>query len=293
MAENPNTQLRAGNEELTPTDRIARILHDQIVSGSVFLSAFDRLTTDKKDVTLLVGNEVDRAGVVGENKEIPLAETDQTEVKSEPVKYAQMRKISNEAIADTTPGILERNTKKLASAIYKGIDEDFLTAAKQTDVNKTAPTGVLNHAELKSAGEVKDNLDAVKDAVAEIADAEGSASLFIVHPLDAAEMRKIKVKLADKTDGNTYLLQGDQIADGLTVIEHKAMTRGTALIADREAVTAVVRKTMDVKLFDQRYAEFDATGVRGTFRASWVVTAPGKLRTVKVPTKATVKADDK
>ncbi|MGW1770294.1 phage major capsid family protein [Streptomyces sp. NPDC002104] len=291
MAENPNTQLRTGNEQLTPTDRIAKILHDQVVSGSVFLSAFDKVTTDKKDVTLLVGNEVTRAGVVGENKEIPTADTDQTEVKSEPVKYAQMRKISNEAIADTTPGILERNTRKLASAIYKGIDEDFLTAKVQTDKNATAPTGILNVTGLESAGEVKDNLDAVMDAKAAIADAEGNASLFVIHPLDAAEMRKIKVKLADKSEGNFYLLAGDQIADGLTVIEHKAMKKGMALIADREAVTAVVRKTMDVKLFDQRYAEFDATGVRGTFRASWLVTSVAKLRTVKVPTKAAAESN--
>ncbi|MCX5203007.1 phage major capsid protein [Streptomyces sp. NBC_00237] len=283
-----NTQNRQGElSELTFEQRLAKILHDQITTGSSFLSAFDTETISAQSMKVLVGTGEGRAAVVGELDEIPVGKDDVSEVDVEPVKYGKMRVLSSELIDDSNPNAISRATAKLAGEIYRGIDDDFLNAPTQTDKNKKACTGILQG--LTAKGEVKDNLDAVMDAKAEIADAEGSASLFIVHPLSAAEMRKTKVKLADKTEGNTYLLSGNDFADGLTVIESKFMPQGKALIADRTAVTAVIRKTMDIKTDASRYFENDAVAVRGLFRAAWIITAKDKMRLITVPKK---KADE-
>ncbi|GAA3029240.1 hypothetical protein GCM10020229_45850 [Kitasatospora albolonga] len=285
MAINPKSQARPDNPVVLPETRIATMLHEHIVGGSDFFGLFSRQDISTQSVKLLVGTKVTRAGVVGEGETIPSKKDTASEVECAPVKYGEMGRLTQENIDDSNPSVLERRVRRIADAITLGADDDFLNAAKPESgkENSSPNAGILLGVE--SAGEIKDNLDAVKDAKAAIRLARGTASVFIVHPTSANALRKIKRKLADGTDSNEYLLQGDTIADGLRVVESEHMKAGLALIADTGAATVVVRKATEVKLLTELYAETDEIGCRGTFRAGWLVTNADQLRTVKVPTK--------
>lgn len=288
-------KIRADYDNMTPEQRFSDILHEEVIKSSAFLGAFNKRTINRESAVLLIGNAQPRVGVVGEAQEIPTIDVaDVTTVKVFPVKWAGMEILSNEVINDSDPSVMARNTQKLSGGVAKGFDFDFLNA-KTPDTGKEmeeAPAGILNG--LVARGEIgltgaSANLDAVKMAKAEIADADGSASLFVIHPLDAAKMRTMKVNLGSAKDSNQYLLDDSGTIAGLTVLEHKAMRRGKALIADRAAVEVIVREGTEVKLLSERYAELDCTGVRTKFRATYKVTAPQKLRLITVPTDAQAK----
>ncbi|MFF2123710.1 phage major capsid protein [Kitasatospora sp. NPDC058184] len=289
-------KTRKNYDNMTPEQRFSDILHDEIVSASKFLGAFNSRTTNREKCVLLIGNAQPRVGVVAEGKSIPTVDVDDlTPITVYPVKWAGMDILTNEVIADSDPSVMARNTAKLSGAVAKGFDDDFLNAPKPgagKDQDQ-APAGILTgltaSGEIAATGE-KANLDAVHTAKAEIEDADGSASLFVVHPMDAAELKKIKVNLGNTKDTNQYLLDDSGSIAGLTVITHKAMPKGKALIADRGAVEVIVREGTEVKLLTERYADLDSTGVRTKFRATYKVTAPKKLRLLTVPT---AKADEK
>lgn len=217
------------------------------------------------------------AGFVPEGEEIDQTNAAFDQVKITTDKVSVLTRISREAI--NQPGAAARIAKSMSRSVISAADAAFLS-------NAADPSGLLNVAEIATAGDLggatDGNLDALFDAIGVIENAGGTATHLIVNPLDWAKLSKIKTV----TGSNVSLLSDAHTAAlralaGVPVIAHKAMTVGSALLLDQSEIAAALGGVMLARS-DDAFFTSDSVAVRATWRIGWSVVRASRLQKLTV-----------
>lgn len=165
---------------------------------------------------------------------------------------------------------LSRSIVRYANAAFLGNADD--------------PTGLLNDTNIIDGGIIEANLDPVVDAIAGIEASYGQASTIIAAPDAWASLSKLKTG----TDFNSALLgagveAGQRQLLGLPVLVTPAMTSGSVLVLDRNAV---IGASSGIRLARSEDAFFtaDVVAVRVTWRLGWAVMRPERVVKLAVTT---------
>lgn len=265
------TSPRAWRPDITaylPGDVIpdALILTHAIVAG--------RIEGDEPAVRVPFVADDGTVGIVAEGAEIPDANQAFDEVVVTTDKVAALGKYSYETLAQ--PEAARLVTDSLTRSVTRKANRLFLG-------NASNPTGLLNLAGVTDAGDVKDSLDAVVDAVAGIEAAGGTATHIVAAPDAWANLSKLK----DGSSSNRSLIgAGTESAArallSIPVTISPDMPEGELLVIDRNTVVAAV-SDVRVARSEDAYFSSDVVAIRVTFRLGWDVMRPERVARLSTP----------
>lgn len=206
--------------------------------------------------------------VVAEADPVPDAAQQFDEVVVTTVKVGALGKYSYETLAQ--PEAARLVTDSLTRSVVRKANQAFLGGV-------SAPTGLLNIADITDAGLVDTDLDPVVDAIAGIEAAGGTPTGIIASPTAWASVSKLKVA----TDSNASLIgAGVESATrsllSVPVTVSPDMTEGDLLVIDRNTVVAAVSQVRVARSEDAYFAN-DVIGIRVTFRLGWDVMHPDRV----------------
>lgn len=208
------------------------------------------------------------AGFVPEGEEIPVAGGQLAEVTISTDKVAVLTTVSRELAAQ--PGAAERIARSLQRSVTAKADAAFLG-------NTGGPTGLFNLPGIPTVGTLGGDLFAAYDAVAAIESDGGTPTHLLVNPGDWGTLSKIpegtgsaRSLLANVHDAATRSLAG------VPVIVHAAVPQGEALMLDKAEVVAAYGQ-LQLARSEDAFFEYDAVGIRATFRLGWNVVRTARL----------------
>lgn len=215
------------------------------------------------------------AAVVPEGEEIEVDNPELAEVAFNTAKLAVLARVSNEQLYQGgTSSVL---TNSVSRSLTRGADDLLLQGNADAGV-----TGLLDATGVQDGGPLGDSLDTLADALAAIETAGGTAAAIVAHPLDYAELRKLKV-----SEGANVSLLGAAADDiqprvlGVPVYRSASARQGTLLVVDPGAVASAVSNAT-ITVDQSRYFEYDASAVRGTIRLGASLVREGRAVTLSI-----------
>lgn len=213
------------------------------------------------------------AGFVEEGTEITFGGGQLDQVAISTHKIASLSMVSRELVAQK--GAAERIAQSMRRAVTANADQAYLN-------NPSAPTGLFQIAGIATAGALGTDLFSAYDAVATIEADGGQATHLLMNPTDWGTLSKLPV-----ADGSNQSLLANihdaaqRSLAGVPVIVHSAVPAGQALMLDSSEVVAAYA-TLDLARSDDAYFEYDAVGIRATWRIGWEIVRPARLQKLTV-----------
>lgn len=262
------------NETYLPSDHAGLV--DLVVDEkSVLFQIATVLNTDKQDVRVPLWTNDPDVDFTAEGAVIPLTQGAVAELVISPVKVAARVELTNEAVMDSTPAVLDIYGRSLARSIVNKTDARFFSSSAAVPAVSFEGLGALAGVQnVASSGWV--NLDAVHDAKGAITAAGGTAT-HIVLATDLATALA-KAKTADNSNVGLF----DSVQDGLALAGLKTIVTphvapGEAWIFSKDTIFAVRRLGTQVTKSVDAAFDRDSVQLRATTRISWGSAAPGHI----------------
>jgi len=217
----------------------------------------------------------DEAKFVGEGQEIEEGAPDLASTLVHTGKITQLIRVSREQMSQAN--VADQLAASVTRAVTRAANAAYIAQPAPTGGDVTPPAGLLNIDGIVNLGTVGDNLDALVDGLAVLAENYATPTHFVVAPSTWAELLKLKVA----ADSNASLLgagttAADRFLFGLPVIVDVAVPPGRGLIIDRTAIVSAVGP-VTVATSEHLYFNSDAIAVRCTWRFGANVVRPERI----------------
>ena len=247
-------------------EQVSSLLIQPLETASIVLAAGPRIfdTASPLRIPKLVGSGT--PAWVGESEQIPddyTAEFDEVRLMPDDRKSVKViTRYSNELARQSIVGLDSVLRSRLVNDVSSMIDDAFLNG----DGTGDSVLGLFNQPGTEAAPLDLTNADSFLDALAVTTAAEVTPNRWFLNAQDFIEVRKLK-------DGNQrYLLESDLTRDAtyrlfnIPVTVSNKVPAGRALLADVSQIAVARDTNPQIKILDQRYAEFDQQAIRVTAR---------------------------
>jgi hypothetical protein len=192
-----------------------------------------------------------------------------------PVKVAARVELTNEAVMDSTPAVLDIYGRSLARSIINKVDGRFFSSDAAVAGTSFEGVGALGGVQ-EISGAAWQNIDAVHDAKGAIAAAGGTATHIVIAPDLSTALAKAKT--ADNSNVGLFDSVGDGLSlAGLTTIVSPHVAAGEAWIFSKDTVFAVRRLGTQVTKSVDAAFDRDSVQLRAVTRLSWGSAAAGHI----------------
>lgn len=211
------------------------------------------------------------------------------QITATPRKLAALQAISNEALADSNPALLDVVAAGLVRSIGAKLDLGFFEGSGSAPEIRGLKnvSGIGSDALGTTDGAVPTSLDEIADAIGALAAANANPGAIVMHPRTWTTLSKLK----ELTTGSNKSLLQDTLAQGITrslygVPVHLtsqisiAETQGgssdcsSIYVFDPAEVVAVIREDVRVEKDSSRLFNTDQSEIRAIMRADLVVPNP-------------------
>jgi len=260
MPGSPGLTAQWGVEEWAP------VLIEALAAEAVLLRAgANRITTTGRAVhvpRLLVHP---RADWTEELRALPSDEGEADTLDLAPFKLGNVVTLSNESIADSSVGELDRVGAAMVRGVAVSLDSTAFSAARAA-ANRS-PAGLLDY-ELPNGEVERVTISAVVRAAGSIVGAGGVPNAVIVSPEDLTSLRLEALTGAYATLADPTAPGIERIA-GAALYPTPAFRAGTALIADMRYVAVAVRRDATAEFSPDAGFGSDATLARVVMRVDY------------------------
>lgn len=239
---------------VTPEQWAAFVLDHLAHESVVLMAGATRIDTDSK--TIHVPRLTDDGGVdwYDELEEITNDAPDGDDLKLTPKKIANLVRLSNESVGDSSPSVLDATGGAMLRAIALEAD-----AAIFHTKGEKAPVGIMDNseAELPSLPSEEVNYVGLVKGAGKVREAGGRPDAGFVSPSDYTTLQL-------EEDGfNRPLLQAvtdgpAPVIAGLSIYPTPALEAGEALVAEARQIVVAVRKDASVEF--STHAAFTSDG---------------------------------
>lgn len=258
--------LNSGLETAWTPEDYGRLVDLVIAEKSIAFKAGTVIATDKETFRTPILTADPAVGWYGENTQITLTDPDTDELVIVPKAVKGLTQISNEAAADTNPGVADQVARGLARNVAKKIDAAFFG---NTVTN--GPSGLLSLAGVNvvDTGSVTlTSLDPFHEAKAAALADGAEITVFILAPDVALTLAKAKTA----TGSNQGLL--DNVGDGVTlagvpVLVSTDVAAGNAWGLDSSQILVIQRTGTEIARSKDSAFSYDAVQVRATARVGF------------------------
>lgn len=247
-------------------EQVSSLLLQPLETASIVLAAGPRVfdTASPLRIPKLVGSGTPEW--VGESEQIPddyTASFDEVRLMPEDRKSVKIiTRYSNELARQSIVGLDAVLRARLVNDVSSLLDDAFLNGTGSDDT----VTGIFNQPGTQSAPLDLSSPDTFLDALAVTTAAEVTPNRWFINAGDFIEVRKLK------DQNGRYLLESDLTRDAtyrlfnIPVTVSNKVPQGKALLADISQVAVARDTNPQIKILDQRYAEFDQQAIRVTAR---------------------------
>lgn len=247
-------------------EQVSSLLIQPLETASIVLAAGPRIfdTASPLRIPKLVGSGT--PAWVGESEQIPdnyTAEFDEVRLMPEGRKSVKViTRYSNELARQSVVGLDAVLRSRLVNDVSSMIDDAFLNGTGADD----SVTGIFNQPGTQSAPLDLTSADTFLDALAVTTAAEVTPNRWFLNAQDFITVRKLK------DNNGRYLLESDLTRDAtyrlfnIPVTVSNKVPAGKAVLADISQVAVARDTNPQIKILDQRYAEFDQQAIRVTAR---------------------------
>ncbi|WP_218220234.1 phage major capsid protein [Nesterenkonia sp. Act20] len=247
-------------------EQVSSLLIQPLETASIVLAAGPRIfdTASPLRIPKLVGSGT--PAWVGESEQIPddyTAEFDEVRLMPEGRKSVKViTRYSNELARQSVVGLDAVLRSRLVNDVSSMIDDAFLNGDGLND----SVTGIFNQPGTQSAPLDLASADTFLDALAVTTAAEVTPNRWFLNAQDFITVRKLK------DQNGRYLLESDLTRDAtyrlfnIPVTVSNKVPAGKAVLADISQVAVARDTNPQIKILDQRYAEFDQQAIRVTAR---------------------------
>lgn len=279
----------------TPTE-FASYFFDKLTATSVGLRSGFRVIRTNRD-TLTVPHWTADTTVAWTAEAGTITSTDATadQITATPRKLAGLQAITNEAIADSNPAVLDLVASGLVRSVGLKLDLGFFqgsgTPPEITGLANVA--GITTNTGLGTNGASPSSLDPIAEAIGSLAQANAEAGAIVMHPRTWATLIKIK----ELSSGSNKPVLQDSAGSGsqgiersiygvpvylssqLSITETKGSSNDTSSIYvyQPDQIVAVIREDVRVERDSSRLFNSDQTEVRAIMRADLVVPNPASV----------------
>jgi HK97 family phage major capsid protein len=266
---------------------------DRLTATSVGLaSGFSVITTTRDSVTIPRWTADPSADWVAEAQVIASTDGNADTITATPRKLAGLQRVSNEALADSSPSLFERIGAGLVRSIALRADLGFFegtgTAPQIRGLANVAGIGVVSAG---ANGGTPANLDLFADAIGTVVEANATPSVIVMHPRTWRTLSKVKetsgsampVLMADGTPGEAPrrsifglpVLLSSQLS--VTETQGTATNASSAYVFDASEVVVVRRQDVAVEIDRSRLFNSDESEIRAITRMDLVVPNPAAV----------------
>ena len=247
-------------------EQVSSLLIQPLETASIVLAAGPRIfdTASPLRIPKLVGSGT--PAWVGESEQIPdnyTAEFDEVRLMPENRKSVKIiTRYSNELARQSIVGLDAVLRARLVNDVSSMLDDAFLNGTGENDT----VTGIFNQSGTQSAPLDLSSPDTFLDALAVTTAAEVTPNRWFINAGDFIQVRKLK------DQNGRYLLESDLTRDAtyrlfnIPVTVSNKVPAGRALLADISQVAVARDTNPQIKILDQRYAEYDQQAIRVTAR---------------------------
>jgi len=217
----------------------------------------------------------DEATFVPEGQTIDEATPDLASTTIFTGKVAQVIRVSREQMAQEN--VSAQLAASVRRAVTRAANAAYIAQPAPTGGDVTPPAGLLNIDGIVDLGTVGDNLDALVDGLAILAESYATPTHFVVAPSTWAEIQKLKA--AD--DSNVSLIgAGTTAAEkyllSVPVLVDPAVPAGKGLVVDQSAIVSAAGP-VQVATSEHLYFSSDSIAIRCTWRFGANVVRPERL----------------
>lgn len=258
---------------LIPT-QVAQMLVEPLQAESIVLNSGVRIFDSSAPLKIPRITGTFDAEFVGESELIPdggaasfgelaLMPTTRKGIKS-------IIRITNELARTADTNVSNVLQNKLVDDVRRKLDDALLAGDGADDTI----TGILNQSEIEHAPLNVADADTILDAMATLQANEVTPTKLFINGADFMTIRKLK-----DTAGR-YLLQSDLASDaphklhGVPVVVTNKLPAGTAILGDMASIAVVRDIDPQITILNERYAEYDETGIRVVTRYDLGVIRP-------------------
>jgi HK97 family phage major capsid protein len=232
----PVTELPAPGlgAAITPEQWAAYVLQHLSAQSVVLASGATRITTGQKIVHVPRIRADGSADWYSELEEIGPGDPTGDELVLTPKKCAALTTLSDEAVSDSSPSVLDAVGTAMTRAVALVCDRAFLTGA-----GGKQPLGVYGQAGQHVAGAI--DIDHLIDAAGLVLDVGGQATVAYIHPTDHTALQKLKDANERPLLTPDYSGGPSSTVYGLALWPTKGVAAGTALVCDPAQIVVGVR----------------------------------------------------
>lgn len=247
-------------------EQVSSLLIQPLETASIVLAAGPRIfdTASPLRIPKLVGSGT--PAWVGESEQIPddyTAQFDEVRLMPEDRKSVKIiTRYSNELARQSVVGLDAVLRSRLVNDVSSMLDDAFLNGTGADD----SVTGIFHQPGTQTAPLDLTSADTFLDALAVTTAAEVTPNRWFLNAQDFITVRKLK------DNNGRYLLESDLTRDAtyrlfnIPVTVSNKVPAGKAVLADISQVAVARDTNPQIKILDQRYAEFDQQAIRVTAR---------------------------
>lgn len=243
-------------------DQVSTMLVEPLQAASVVLAASPTVFNSSEPLRVPTLSGDTNPSWVGENELIPDGDDlDFGEIELMPTARKSIKtivRVSNELIRMATVGVSAVLQRRVVNDVRQALDDGLLLGDGAGDT----VTGLMEQPYETAPFDPADP-DGILDALAELAGREVTPNRIFMSGADFFTIRKLK-----DADGR-YLIQSDITAGvtthrlhGIPVTVTNKLQPGQAWMGDMSDVAVVRDLDAQVTILNERYAEYDQTGIR-------------------------------
>lgn len=256
MVNNTNTQSNLVK------DQISSMLIQPLEDESIFLSAGPQMFQSSEPIRIPRLVSSGDVGYVAEGEQIPddySASFDEVlMLPTDRPSFKVITRVTRELIRSAQLGVSQVLQSRIVKDMANALDNAFLTG----DGSNNGITGLFNLEDATTVDEAIDSPDGFLRGLAAAAANNVKPSHVFINAGDFFKLLEVK------DSSGRYIVEPDvsRMAGyklfGLPVISSNRVPEGKAAIVDMKELAVVRDVNADVKLLDERYAEYDEIGIR-------------------------------
>ena len=264
------------NQNQLIQEQVANFVVEPLQAASVILNSGATIIDSAAPVKIPRIVSTSGVGFVGEGEKIPDNYTvEASELRLMPEERKSLKVISrvtNELIRSAAVGVSQMLQKRIVEDMRVELDEALLTGDGADD----GPTGLFEQPGVTTGTLDLTEPDTFLDGIALAAAQDVTPDRWIMNAQDFIEVRKIK-----DADGR-YILQPDMTQagqfqlQGIPVSTSNRVPRGKAALLNIGELIVVRDTDPQITTLNERYAEYDQTGIRVTSRYDLGLARPSK-----------------
>lgn len=274
----PITESAGLGAAITP-EQWARFVLDHLAAASVVLaSGATEIRTDAKQVHVPTITDDGGVGWYAELVEIGPGDPTGQEVILTPRKCAALTVLSDEAVDDSDPSVLDAVGAAMVRAVAREADRAYFAG---TGAGNNQPVGILTIAGLPSYPSAAVDYAALVTAAGMVRAEGGTPNVAYVNPADLTALQ-LALDANDRPLIQPDASQGmSETIAGLVVWPTPAVPATQALVAQADQILVAVRKDASVEVSEHAKFTSDGTVARVIVRTDVGVNDPSGLCLIK------------